>query len=251
MIKIKKLLSPCITLIIILFSFSSCEEKDKKEPPTVLAPEQIVEVDQAKEMYDRYTDRRVPLIQHYEDSIDRAHYDSKILQHKKAKSKAIDSNSDKKFDVARYVSYDYKTIKQYLAYIEQEAKKANVEISSLRFYFSNYPDKSFFDNKDSVLHPRQNSLLLSPTLKKGDREYLFYIGGTKTEEQAILLTDNFGEINNQEIGATDRMEDKAHASILPNLTNTTTNPALNTSFYSGTSLTMNKGTGAPPPWNEN
>lgn len=251
MIKAKKFLLCFSVLFNGVIILLSCEEKVvDKEVPEVLAPTQIVEIEQAKQMYDFYTDRRVPLIQRYEDSINRTKYNDKIRQEKKAKNKTDNDNADKGFDVARYVSYDYETIKQYLAYIEQEAKKANVEISGLRFYFSNYPDKPFFDNKDSVIHPRQNSVLLSPTLKKGDREYLFYIDGAEEQQQAVLLSDSFGTVKTKGMGVNQNEGNLSYASFIPSLTKSTTNSTLNSSFYAGTSLTMNKGTAAPPPYEE-
>ncbi len=232
--KTKRPLFSVTVLATLALSFYSCaetpekttEEKEEKETE-VLAPAQIVPVDQAKNMYDNYTNRRVPLIQKYEDSINRG---------------------KKKFDVARYVSYDYETIKQYLAFIEQEAKKANVEISGLRFYFSNYPDKAFFpDSKDSIVHPRQNSVMLSPTLEKGERDYLFYIGGPQEKQQAVLLSDSFGEIKG--MGSTIEEKTTSYASMLPALSSSESNA--NISFYGGASLTMNRGGSAPPPYNEN
>jgi hypothetical protein len=233
MIKAKISLFRLVVLSLFVFSFNSCaekKEKEKEESPQVLAPEQIVQIDQAKEMYENYTDRRLPLIQHYEDSI---------------------NGGKKKFDVARYVSYDYKTIKQYLAFIEQEAKKANVEISGLRFYFSNYPEGPKFENGDPIVHPKQNSVMLSPTLKRGDRDYLFYIGGTEAKREPVLLSDSFGSVKVQGMGVNGNGDNIAYASFIPSLTNATTNSTLNASFYAGTSLTMNRGTGAPPPYNEN
>ena len=233
MIKVKKSLFSLVVLIAFIFSFNSCaekKEKEKKETPEVLAPAQIVQIDQAKEMYENYTDRRLPLIQHYEDSI---------------------NGGKEKFDVARYVSYDYETIKQYMAFIEQEAKKANVEISGLRFYFSNYPKGAKFENGESIVHPRQNSVMLSPTLKRGDRDYLFYIGGTEAKQEPVLLSDSFGSVKGQGIGVNGNGDNIAYASFIPSSTNATTNTTLNASFYAGTSLTMNRGQGAPPPYHEN
>lgn len=233
MIKVKNFLFRLIVLSIFVFSFNSCiekTEKEKKETPEVLAPVQIVQIDQAKEMYDNYSERRLPLIQHYEDSI---------------------NGGKEKFDVARYVSYDYETIKQYLAFIEQEAKKANVEISGLRFYFSNYPKGAKFENGDPIVHPRQNSVMLSPTLKKGGRDYLFYIGGTEADQKAILLSASFGSVKDQGMGNLSKGDHKSYASFIPNLDKTSTNTTLNSSFYAGTSLTMNKGGSAPPPYTEN
>ena len=251
MIKAKDFLLCICVLSLSVLNLTSCEEKMEKEKedlPEVMAPDQIVEIGQAKQMYDFYSDRRVPLIQRYEDSINRGKYNEKIRQEKKANVKSGNENDGKKFDVARYVSYDYKTIKQYLAFIEQEAKKANVEITGLRFYFSNYPDKPFFDNKDSILHPRQNSVMLSPTLRKGNREYLFYIGGTEAQQEAVLLTDSFGTVKTDEMGATPTNGSRSHASFMPSFTKSTLNTTLNSSFYAVSSLTMNKGTAAPPPY---
>jgi len=219
-------------LSLFVFSFNCCAEKMEKEgeeTPEVLAPAQIVQIDQAKEMYENYTDRRLPLIQHYEDSI---------------------NGGKEKFDVARYVSYDYETIKQYLAFIEQEAKKANVEISGLRFYFSNYPKGPKFENGESIVHPRQNSVMLSPTLKRGERDYLFYIGGTEAKQEPVLLSDSFGAVKAKGMGTTSETKDMSYASIIPNLPIKAGSKAtLNASFYVGTSLIMNRGTGAPPPNN--
>jgi hypothetical protein len=230
MIKTKKILFSTIAAVALIFSLNSCAEKvekEKEEVPIVVAPAQIVPIDQAKSMYDNYSQRRSPLIQHYEDSI---------------------NGGKEKFDVARYVSYDYETIKQYLAFIEQEAERANIEISGLRFYFSNYPDKPFFDNKDSILHPRQNSIMLSPTLKKGDRDYIFYIGGTEEQEQAVLLSDSFGEIVAKGMGNNITETGKSYASFLPSLN--AINSSTSVPLYGGGSLTMNRGSGAPPPYNE-
>lgn len=228
MIKTKKILLSSIASVVFIISLNSCAEKvekQKEEASLVVAPAQIVLIDQAKSMYDNYSERRSPLIQRYEDSI---------------------NGGKEKFDVARYVSYDYETIKQYLAFIEQEAAKANVEISGLRFYLSNYPDKAIFDNGDSIKHPRQNSVMLSPTLKKGERDYIFYIRGTGEYEQAVLLTDSFGELGAEGMGNNTNKTGNSYASFIPNLNSSATT---STSFFASTSLTMNRGSGAPPPYN--
>ncbi|WP_291871265.1 hypothetical protein [Maribacter sp.] len=217
---IQKLLT-FILLLLLSALLNSCQEEQKKEIVTekVRAPKQIIPVAQAENMYKNYSERRVSLIQRYEDSINKK------------------SGIKKEFDVARFVSYDYKTIKQYLAYIEDEAKKADIDISTLRFYFSNYPDKQFFDNKDSILHPRQNSIMLSPTIRKGNRDYLFYISGTQEKQEAILLSNSFAKIKG--IGA-NKEKTKAYASFLSNY------PNPNTSLYAEKSVTMNRGHNTPP-----
>ena len=133
----QKILWKSAFLLVFIFSLSSCGDGKQKpkaeEKPEVQAPAQIVQIDQAKSMYDNYSVRRVPMIQHYEDSINRGDGDGKKKQQKMKNQEA----TLKPFDVARFVAYDYKTIKQYMDYIEQEADAAGVEISTLRLYFSN------------------------------------------------------------------------------------------------------------------
>src|SRR5690606_15391478 len=110
--------------------FFSCQNPNThEEPPYTGAPKQIISVQQAQRMYDAYTERRVPIIQRYEDSI------------------APDS---KKFTPTRYAEYDLETIKQYIAFIEHEAKAVNVDIKTLRFYLSNYPNSDTFPNGENV-----------------------------------------------------------------------------------------------------
>lgn len=235
----------CIMVFaIITFSFMSCNQDDKTKPepggekPAVLAPQQIVKVEQAKSMYNNYTKRRLPLIQRYEDSINRQGR-GKMIQQQTPTGQDI----PKPFDVARYVYYDYKTIKQYMDYIEQEAQAAGVEISTLRFYFSNYPNERFFPGtKDSLLHPRQNSILLSPTIRKGKRDYLFYIEEGPERQEAMILDDDFG--TPEGMGLLNSEDKSSHASIVPNFFNKpNTKPV-----YAGKSVTMNSGTGVPPPY---
>ncbi len=220
-----------LLLVLILIGAYNCKPKMAAETPQetpVKAPEQIIAISEARDMYDRYSARRVPLIQKYEDSINGAKTGDKMQQRQEAPAK---------FDVARYVYYDYATIKNYIAYIEQEAKAANVDISTLRFYFSNYSD----DPKN--VHPRQNSIMLSPTVKKGDRDYLFYIGDLDGKAEAVLLDDSFGPAAG--MGATLSNDEKSYASMLPNLTMPNAN-LLAPTYQGGTSVTMNRGSGAPP-----
>jgi len=231
---------PKVIAIAMLVGITSCGEvqpTEKKTEIEVMAPEQIVQIPEAKKAYETYGERRVPLIQKYEDSINRNRKNLKEENPEKGKP----------FDVGRFVHYDYETIKQYLAYIEQEAEKANVEISTLRFYFSNYPDETFFPGtKDSIKHPRQNSILISPTYNDGKRDYLFYVAQGAKGPHAVPLNNSFGEIKG--FSATENTQTKAHASLVPIIESTTVLPKY--SLQGGTSLTMNRGTGVPPPKNQ-
>ena len=215
--------------ILVVFGLASCEQKKEKTPVTepepmeINAPKQIVSVSQAKTMYDAYGERRVGLIEKYENEL----------------------APEKKFDVARFGYYDYNTIKEYMTYIEQEAKKANVEISSLRFYFSNYPDKKTFEDGREIKHPKQNSFFIIPAVKDNDREYGFYIREEDDGKNVpILLTDNLEPKKDE---AMDRMqqtgESKSEASFMP-----TAPPA---PFYAkNKSLVLNEANMVPPPYHE-
>ena len=94
------------------------------------------------------------------------------------------------------------------------------------------------------MHPRQNSVMLTPTIKDDKRDRIFYIDDTDGKQQAILLTDSFGAV---EVGSIDE-NNKSYASIIPNLSSSDSNTVPTISFFTETSLTMNRGTGAPPPY---
>ncbi len=246
----KQFLSVFAMAIIAVF-FTNCKPDGKDQDgegstTEVKAPDQIVSVEQARSMYTNYSERRVPLIQQYEDSINKSRGNNKIQQDNPPAG--ADSAA---FDVARFTYYDLETIKQYIQYIEQEAKAANVEISSLRLYFSNYPDEEKFESGKPVVHPRQNSLFMIPTLKKGDREYGFYLmPDDKGGWNPALLGDQLQPVENQGIGKTIGKGDKSFASFvpLPSEPNyvTPANP-----FAGGKSLILNEGNMVPPPYHNN
>lgn len=232
MAKIKSQLYSCLSAIFLLLLSISCSENIKKNDSNVSSekeispPEQIVTLEQAKKMFDTYSERRVPLIEHYEDSIN--------VYVKKSKDT---------FSVARYTYYDYATIKQYMAFIEQEAKKANVEISSLRFYFSNYPDDQRFENGDLIKHPRQNSIFIMPTMKKEGDEFGFYTAESEQGQVVpVLLTYDLKKYDPNGIGAAKENDSKSYAGF------STPGTASPTAFSGSQSLILNRGTGAPPPW---
>ncbi len=220
-----------LTLAMLLVSIAGCkpEVKDPGEetPPTeekpVEPPRQIVSLEQAKKTYDAYTERRINLIE---------------------KTEAANPDGSK-FIAARYTYYDYATVKQYMAYIEQEAKAANVEISSLRFYFSNYPDSTSFESGREILHPRQNSIFLIPATKKGDLEYPFYL--TENQEgsyEPVLLTGQLEPYDRKDMEQAGNSEAYSYAGFVPRPTE-----IINTAAFQGQkkSLIMNEGSSAPPP----
>ena len=229
-----KLLS--LSVLFLSLTSSKCEDDAVVADPRTNAepPKQIVTIEHAKEMYDSYGKHRVPLIQAYED------------KGRNANQTEEQGDEAAKFDVARYVYYDYDTIKQYLAYIEKEAEAADVKISQLRFYFSNYPDKDKFPDGKAVVHPKQNSVMISPTTEKGESDYIFYTAdGEGGKRKAILLSDNFDKYSGQGTGYNEGPVQRNEASVLPNLSAAT--PTAAPVFFGDKSLTMNEGNSAPPP----
>ena len=211
-----------------VFLIVSCGERSqqvqKEVAAEVSAPKQIITLEEARSMYKNYTERRVNIFQKFEDSIN------------------IRKKDTAKFDIARYTYYDYKTIKQYLAYIEQEAAEAGVEISSLRFYYSNYPDEGTFSDGTPVVHPRQNSFFIIPALNQKGEEFAFTIEpiGSDGEKKAVLLNGELYPINPQELGVNATANDKAYAGF------TVSKPAT-TAFGNG-GVVLNHGNAAPPPY---
>lgn len=185
-----KITTRLILLIFIGGIFFSCQEPtNHEEPPYEGPPKQIISIEQAREMYSAYSQRRVPIIQKYEDTL----------------------NSDStKFTPTRYVEYDLKTIKQYIAYIEHEANEANVEINTLRFYLSNYGKEDKFGDGNVVIYPRRNSIFVVPTMEHDGKNVGFYIedssgkytarpisgyAAQRDNEQNKTKTDSTGQMN--------------------------------------------------------
>lgn len=195
---------------LLLFSCNESPSEPKETP--VKPPQEIISTKQAQLLFDNYSNKRVPLIQKYEDSI----------------------NPEKQFDVARYGYYDYKTLKTYMAFIEQEAKKANVDIATVRFYFSNYSD----DPK--VKHPGQNTFFMIPTTVVDGKDYGFSVlSDGQGNYKAGLLKNNFIIKQNQPIGQTTGERTKTFASFAP---------VLPYFYQDTTSLIMNESNIVPPPY---
>lgn len=206
-----------LLLLVILVLFASCNQQPKKDKPEemdekeVERPDNIISLEAAKSIYDNYSYYRVPGIQQFE-----------------MKERA----PEKEFEVARYVTFDLETIKQYLAYVEQESKKAGITPNTLRFYFANYPDKKRFDDGKPVIHPRQNSIFVLPTLRDGENDWGYYID---EDGQAKLIKDWA-----KAYGESQEDNPKSKASFVPNL---------NTIMFQvgGKSLILNHTGSGPPP----
>ncbi len=137
-----------------------------KENNTYRKPTQIISLHQAIEMYDLYTEERVPLIQEYEQS-----------------------QTGEEFHATRSGWYDFNTMKEYLGYVEQESKKLGIKPSGLRFYFSKYPNEEFQDGKPAK-YPRRQSFFITPTVNKGHKKHLgFSFKTNKHGDKEILYLE--------------------------------------------------------------
>ncbi|MEC3965191.1 hypothetical protein [Flagellimonas halotolerans] len=197
-----------------LLLFGACQQGPKKDEPTepeeVLPPEGIISLEESKSLYDNYTKNRVGVIEEYE----------------------MERYPDRKHIPARFTSFSYADIKDYMAYVEQEAKEAGVEVASLRLYFANYPDKERFPDGKKVVHPRQNSIFLVPTTIIDGKELGFYIGA---DGKAKPIK---GVVGNSETGEKDG-PNTSQAGFAPSL------------FQDDIkSLNLNHGTSGPPPYTD-
>lgn len=217
----KQLLLNVAVLAFLSFTFISCNETGKekpqqnpeeepKEPKEIKAPENIISIEDASAIYKNYTDYRVPSIVRYE-TLQRA--------------------PSEKFEAARFVDFDYQMIKDYIEYVDKEAENAGVKkVTKLRMYFANYPNETKFKNGKDVVHPRQNSIFLVPTMAADGGNFGFYIGD---DGKAKLIR---GKTTNLKEGS-----DKSEASLVPSFNNV---------FYSNKSLILNYGNGGPPPFGD-
>lgn len=155
-------------------------QDDDSQDPTQ-APKQIISLVQAKEMFDTYTERRVGLIRDYENEM---------------------AGTDD-YEPTRYGWYDYNTVKQYIAFIEEQAAAADVEISGLQFYLANYPDANEFSDGKPVAYPKQNTFFIVPTMNDGEENVAFYINNSNgtsrarpVKERVMRMGKNQGMIEN-------------------------------------------------------
>ena len=194
-----------------LLVLGACNPQPKKEAEPAMmdqeveavdAPKEIISLDEAKELCENYENRRIPGILKFE---------------------MAENGSEEKFVPTQFVAFDLETIKGYIAYVEQEAAKANVQPDGIRIYLGNYGK----EGRD----PNRNTVFILPTAQIGKEYGGFYIDGT----DAKLIRGYWpgGENSGQEGG------DKSKASFLPNL---------NASLMQGAgSLILNIGNGGPPP----
>ncbi|MEM1339955.1 MAG: hypothetical protein AAGF96_19500 [Bacteroidota bacterium] len=152
-----------LLLLVVLVLLASCNQSPKKDKPEemeeeivkeVKRPEDLISLDEAKELCQNYERRRIPGIVKFE---------------------AAQGDAEEKFIPTQFVAFDLAKLKEYIKYVEQEASKVNVAPDSLRIYLANYG----MEGKD----PNHNTLFILPTAKVDGDYGGFYIAG----EEAKLI----------------------------------------------------------------
>ena len=207
-----KITSKFLLFIVLAILFAACQENPKKENQeteaqeiTYEAPKQIISLEEADSLYVNYKNRRVKLIE---------------------KMEAGSQTEGKPFVPTQFVSFDIKVLKEYIGYVEQEAKKGGTTADSLRIYFGNY-------GNISTKYPNKNTVFLLPTAAVNNDYGGIFID---SEGKAKLIRD---WVNEQLDGGL-KGNRKSEASILPSFSSAS-------SLQGGTSLALNFGQGGPPP----
>lgn len=216
-----KLISPLLFLIFIYLTFISCQEPTgTTDPGPVKPPKEIISVERASKMYESYSSRRVPIIKKYEDSV---------------------VSDTTPFTPTRYAEYDLETIKQYVAYVEHQAKQAKVDVKTLRFYLSNYPNSEKFANGDKVKYPRRNSFFVLPTMEYKGENVGFSIEEVDGKYTAVPI--------NKHSSTNEKVQNKAQTDSEGQLNEAGFFMSVSTTVQSNgtTSLILNDGQMMPPP----
>ncbi|RXG14156.1 hypothetical protein DSM03_101273 [Leeuwenhoekiella aestuarii] len=175
------------------FLFSSCEKHkcdcEETETPVLSAPGNIIPVAAADTLYKNYGNSRVSLIELAENITEEG---DTIVEGDARYKKAT-----------RAVTVSYKRLKEYMAYIEQEAKAADVEIAEMRFYFGKYNNSFPQKNKKG-----RATLFLNPaaefTLSNGKKDTVSYAivtgldGKKRAEMVGVILNPKQGELGIEE-----------------------------------------------------
>jgi len=192
-------------ITIILSGACNPQPKQEAEPQVmtqevqeVEAPKDLISLDEADSLYVNYTKRRAEEI---------------------VKMETVDESEP--FKPVRFVSFDLETIKEYIAYVEQEAEKGGTKADSLRVYLGNY-------GQVKGVNERHNTVFILPSAKAEGGYGGIYIGD---DGKAKLISNYFQNSSNED------GENKSKASFMPNL---------NVSLMQSSSLVLNYGNCCPP-----
>jgi len=161
--KILKLNSVFLTLLALAFLIISCEKPQKPQQENIKPTEEmlahIVNIDKAKNLYNNYKEQRIDITK---DTL-----------------KKLYGND---FEDTRTIWFDLKTIKNYIAYVEQKSAENNIEPEGLQFYFSVYAD-------DMKEQSNQQTFFIAPTIKRDNKHFGYTLERKGEKEHILLLKD--------------------------------------------------------------
>ncbi|UWX55716.1 hypothetical protein NYZ99_04590 [Maribacter litopenaei] len=206
----KNLCKPLLffALLIPLISCKQDPEKATREVTEEVfeAPKQIISLSEADSLYVNYQNRRASIIE---------------------KTEMASQPDGKPFSPTQFISFDIKVLKEYIGYVEQEAKKGGTTADSLRVYLGNY-------GATSRKYPNKNTVFLIPTAEVNGNYGAIFID---SEGKAKLVRD---WISAQQGANSIDGRQKAEAALIPTFS---ASPIM----QDETSLTLNRGNGGPPP----
>lgn len=134
-------------------------------PPTIVveAPDMIISVDEAVTLYKNYGENRIGLIEAYEEELGQ-----------------VDN-----YRATTSLTFDFEMMKQYMKYVEQQAKSAGTDIKGLRVYLGQY------DLKNSP-HPNAETVFFNPTMKRDGSEVAFAIQDQNGTPVAVTVGEVLG-----------------------------------------------------------
>ena len=199
-----------IAMATLLF-MGACQEKPQKsrdeqpmEPKVVDAPKQIISLADADSLFVNYEKRRAGIISKFE--------------------MGLQDDDAKPFVPTQFVSVDIDVLKQYIAFVEQEAVKGGTKTDSLRIYLGNYGD-----TKRGVKKRRRNTVFILPAAQAEGGYGGIYIG----DDGKAKLIRNFFKGGQEG-------EPRSKASFMPNFNTSLMQPG-------GGSLILNDMGSDPPP----
>jgi len=161
-----------LVLGLCLYSLSSCQEKKKDADQEIHLGKdeirkQIISLADADSFYLNYSRRRATAISEFE---------------------IRNRPDEKQFIPTRFVDFDLETIKNYIKYVESEAKNGGTKVDSLRIYLGNYGNSSGEIN-------RHNTVFIVPTAKAQGSSGGIYIGADGKAKLMRKYFNGNNEIN--------------------------------------------------------
>lgn len=136
------------------------EDDDNNGPPTVVErPNMAIELGEAIALYRNYGKNRVELIENHENEV-------------------VGEVED--YQATRSLTFNFKELRQYMDYVEQEANTAGVDVQGIRVYLGQY------DTENSP-HPNSETVFFNPTMKKGKKEVAFAIRNKNGQPMAVTV----------------------------------------------------------------